>query len=47
MQSVKSTKVDGFVHIIGALAGGNPNETVGELATLLLAGQIHVRKLSL
>ncbi|QRW04817.1 Zinc-binding dehydrogenase [Ceratobasidium sp. AG-Ba] len=41
VHSVKSVKREGMVHVIGAVAGGvKPNESISDLANLLLYGQV-------
>lgn len=43
MHSLKSVKREGFVHVIGVVAGGNPGEaSIQDLAFLLLFGQATV-----
>ncbi|ELU41232.1 zinc-binding dehydrogenase domain-containing protein [Rhizoctonia solani AG-1 IA] len=43
MQSLKSVKREGSVHVIGAVAQGNPgSETLQDLAKTVLFGQISV-----
>ncbi|KAG8745356.1 hypothetical protein FRC10_008215 [Ceratobasidium sp. 414] len=39
VQSVKSVKREGLVHVIGAVAGGQPAENFGDLAMMLILGQ--------
>lgn len=45
IQSIKSAQREGFVHVIGAVAEGNPKESINDLATMLLMGQVSVRRL--
>ncbi|KAF8609727.1 zinc-type alcohol dehydrogenase-like protein [Ceratobasidium sp. AG-I] len=40
VQSVKSAQQEGLVHVIGAVAEGSPKETINDLATMLLFGQV-------